>query len=262
MTEEAIEQTTEDAIVIQDPPPEEEFEQEAEKVEETQLAEGPEISDELRAKIIEKAIADGKVVDYESRFKPIYGALKNTERELEASRRQAPSEVKEINPGGPKPKLDDYENYEDFTEAMTDWKMKGYHAEQQKQEAKRRQEEARRNWDDQISAASAKDPQFLEKGYIPEGLVPALEGSDRLVDFAYYFGENPKEAQRLMTMNPVAAAREIGRMEAEFKAPPKKTSTTAIRTTKPITGTGVSTKSPDDMTMEEYSEWRRSGGGK
>jgi hypothetical protein len=84
---------------------------------------GDEISDEVKEKIIFEAIEAGRVVDYETRFKPIYGSLKHTERELEAIKKNAGQ------PGGQqppaelvKPKPDDFDKYDDYVEALTDYK--------------------------------------------------------------------------------------------------------------------------------------------
>lgn len=205
-----------------------------------------------------------------SRFKDVYGALKRTERELEKLRRQPETtsqqqqQSQRTDAVGPKPVADNFDTYEEYIEALTDWK-------QDQRDAARRQEEQRvrhatlqRQVDEQVSKAIAKDPKFLEKGFIPEGLVPFLEDASNLTDFAYYFGENPHEVHRIFSgdMSPYQIAREIGKLEAGFaNKPPQKSQTKAPDPTKPVGSKETPAKNPEDMTTAEWIAMRNKAEG-
>jgi hypothetical protein len=229
---------------------------------------GDEISDEVKEKIIFEAIEAGRVVDYETRFKPIYGSLKHTERELEAIKKNAGQ------PGGQqppaelvKPKPDDFDKYDDYVEALTDYKtdikLREFSGKQTKeQSADLKEKEAQDNWDNQVTKALAKDPEFIEKSYIPIAMVNAglLSDTEHLADFAYYFGKNPVEAQKIMAMPIIQAAREIIKLETQFKEPPPKIITNAPGNTRPLTGSTAVGKKPEDMSFAEHVAWRKAGG--
>ncbi len=196
-----------------------------------------------------------------SRFKEVYGTMKHLERELDKVKSSGATVTQPAKSEG-KPREDDFENYSDYVEALADWKVEQREQNRLKDQTKVEEEDRQRKWDEKISAGLAKDPNFATKGYIPQGLVPILSDSDHVVEFAYYFGDRPEEARRLLNMSPVAAAREIGRLEASFKMPKPKTQTSAPGPTVPLKGSGASTthKKPEDMTMAEYKEWRAGGG--
>lgn len=227
------------------------------------------ISDELKEQIIADAIESGRVVDYETRFKPIYGSLKHTEREL-AEIRKGSSAASGHAGSSPdkdpvKPKPDDFESYDDYVEALTDYKTEikiRDFSNKQKQQAHtaKTQETINKKWDEQLTKAIAKDPDYVEKAYIPMAMIELLQDTEHLADFGYYFARNPAEAQRIMAMSTVQAAREIIKLENQFKEPPAKTQTKAPANTKGLDGTTIISKDPKDMTMAEYEAWRATGG--
>ena len=208
---------------------------------------------------------DPEVVPY-YRFKEVYGALKRTERELESAKGSTGRAAEQITSTWPKPKSSDFEDYDQYIEALTDWKTDQVEVRRSRESQEVRQEQSKRQWDMQVAEAVAKDPNFTERGYIPQGLVASLEGTEKLVDFAYYFGENPGEAQRILAMPALAQAREIGKLEAGFaikqNVTPRKITTNAPAPTKPVGNkdTVAVSKPPDDM--EEYAQWRKAGGGR
>lgn len=87
--------------------------------------------------------------------------------------------------------------------------------------------------------------------------------SDKAADLTYWLGKNPTEAQRLSTMfarNPIAAAMELGRIEAGLNRPKPRTQTTAPDPVTPARGTARATPDPAKMSAEEYRKWREAGG--
>lgn len=238
--------------------------------EDEQTAEGEEtgtISDEQRQRIIDEAIETGQVVDYETRFKPIYGALKHAEREITGLKKGKPGEEnqsrsREISTA-PRPKPEDFETQEAYEDAVTDWRIEQRERTQQAQSEDERQQEIEREANRKIDDAIAKDPDFLDKTYIPEGLAPALIGRDNLIEFAYYFGAHPEEAQKILRMPQAERVYELGVLSTKLNAQPPQKKPKQIASTSPSKGKTVTTeKNPEDMTPDEYKQWREGGGGK
>ena len=205
-----------------------------------------------------------EMVEY-SRFKEVYGQLKRTQREVERLKAgdQEQKPLSSTQPTDGKPNVDDFNDYESYIEALTDWKLAERDNVAAKEREKEQHEAIQKKWDDQVSAAVVKDPDFLEKGYIPVPLVPLLAETDKLAEFAYYFHENPGEAHKLLSMSQIQAAREIGMLEAGFKSsPPQRTKTKAPKPTSGVIGAETPKKNPQDMSYEEYKAWRKTGGGK
>lgn len=90
-------------------------------------------------------------------------------------------------------------------------------------------------------------------------MVEAMMDSDKGPEIAYFFGKNPEEARRISTLSPLAAVREIGRLEMKLSASPTPRNVTqAPEPIIPIDGANAnaSGKDPKDMTMEEYAASR------
>ena len=83
--------------------------------------------------------------------------------------------------------------------------------------------------------------------------------SDVAAHLAYHLGKNPTEAIRLSQLGPLAMAREVAALEAQFLAPKPKTVSTAPAPIRPVTPAGTAMKDPDSMTNEEYRAARRAG---
>lgn len=83
--------------------------------------------------------------------------------------------------------------------------------------------------------------------------------SDIPHDLAYHLGKNPEQARALSNMNPVQAAREIGRIEARLSLPKAKTQSTAPDPINPVRGNARTPKNPDGMSPQEYRAWREAG---
>lgn len=81
--------------------------------------------------------------------------------------------------------------------------------------------------------------------------------SERGPEVAYHLATHREELQRIQGMEPLARAREIGRIEAMLAAPKPKTVTQAPKPV-PTVGGGSSkaTKDPDKMTPDEWLKWR------
>ncbi len=139
-------------------------------------------------------------------------------------------------------------------------------AEAQREQARQMAELERRTQE-----VRARHPDFDEviasAGHIrvPQHVNEAVLTSPHSADIMYLLASDQAELARISALPPLAAAREIGRLEAKASstAAPKAKPNAVIRKPAapapiaPVTARGPSTvKRPEDMTYEEYSAWR------
>jgi hypothetical protein len=170
-------------------------------------------------------------------------------------------------PSGPdaKPRLDQFETIEDYSEAVADWKFDQRLAQR---EQAQRQSTAQTTFDERATAVRAKFADFDD--VIGDRTLPisptmaeVIRGSDHGPEVAYHLGQNRSEASRIASLSPLMQAAELGRIAATFAAKP--TASPKVPPPPPpksVNGiaSGVS-KDPGDMSMSEYSAWRKAGGG-
>jgi hypothetical protein len=170
-----------------------------------------------------------------------------------------------------KPQLDSYEDYEQYNEALVDWKFNQRDAQQvvnnQAESEARAKQERIDGFEQRASTFRAKQADFDEVARSPEishvyGQAPHLadivESSEAGPEIAYYFGNNPDIAANIASMSPYQAAIEVGKLEAKVTTAPKPKNITQAPT--PITPVGgghdPAEKKVEDMTPEEYKVWR------
>lgn len=85
----------------------------------------------------------------------------------------------------------------------------------------------------------------------------AIVASDYRSDILYFLGTHVKEAERIASLNPVLAVKEITKIEARFAARKKSNITKAPKPLNPLQGNkGSATNSdPGKMGMDEFSNW-------
>jgi hypothetical protein len=166
-----------------------------------------------------------------------------------------------------KPNIDDFDSDELFYEALTDWKIDirdaKTKAESKKTKAKKTEQEL-----DDVEAGRIKEiHKTFGKGAekyddfdvvikdleVPTSTLSVFKSLENAVDVAYYLGNNPDEADDLKEMDAARAGAELQRISIKIK--PKKT-TSAPKPIKPVSTTGESVKSLDEMGMAEYNKTR------
>ena len=166
-----------------------------------------------------------------------------------------------------KPVPAQYENYDEYIDALTDWKLEQRDnvtkAATVKQEQKNRQEA----FFNKIDKAKEKHPDFDEVARKPpqdggptinQPMYETLMDCEHAADIAYYLGQNVEESRRIGSLPPLAAAREIGKLEAQFAGPtppPQKSTTKAPAVTKPVSGKETLPKKWDNMTEDDAEEF-------
>lgn len=195
-----------------------------------------------------------------------------------------------------KPTVDDFNDYAEFVEALTDWKAgervrKELDADRQRQQEGRRQEVRSEGWGKSVEVAKATHADFetvlgASTVYIAEHVVDLLQESEVGGSIMYHLAKNPGEADKLNNMTPKRAAIYMGRLETQVEVNPQSASqeppkegdavpavepppvvekpkaktTTAPAPVKPSGSNSSSEKPLKDLPMDEYVERRKKQG--
>lgn len=198
-------------------------------------------------------------------------AERKSQREIQALRaefEQLKAPQQEVPQG--KPTLDKFDSYDEFTEALTDWKIEQREvAREQKakeEEGNKQRTELQKSFASKADKFRAETPDYddviseIADVELSEATAISVIESDLAAQLTYYFGQNPDELDRINNLSPLATAREIGKLEAKLSSAPVKQvkQSTAPDPIKPI-GASKATVTPDatKMTDEEWDKWDR-----
>lgn len=194
------------------------------------------------------------------------------ERELEARQRQPEPAKQEPDAPQGKPTIDQFQSYDEYVEALTDWKTdQKLAAREQAAEAKKTQSTQQaehqalyERHQQQVTDGRGKYSDFDEKVMdnpdlpITPSMVKALAESDAGADIAYYLADHLEEAADIASMSPTRQAIALGRIEAKLASkPPAKTVSAAPA---PVGsqlngGASPSKADPSKMTDAEWAKW-------
>jgi hypothetical protein len=163
------------------------------------------------------------------------------------------------------PALADFERSEDYEEARTRYVVEKAKwdllQELEAHRARETQGEIERRYRARMAAAAGSDPELLEienDTTLPVSLPMALaiKESEAAPQVLRYLSTHRDEALRISRMNPIAAAREIGRIEAgASNAPPQqpRTVSQAPEPVRPVGGTKGSIETDDErVPIDEF----------
>lgn len=207
--------------------------------------------------------------------------LKEENERLKSSASQSPKPVEEALglPAKPTPEQfsKDGKTYEDYLEALVDWKEKvrsiqAEHAKNQeaKQEQDRKVKETFDSYNARVGEFREAHDDFDEVVgrddiQIPQSVQLAVVELDNGPEVAYYLGKNPEVCEQLMELSPLRAVARIGVIAASLdggNAPApaaKKLSSSAPAPIKPVGGAATkSSVRPGDMTLAQYRKWHAS----
>lgn len=173
---------------------------------------------------------------------------------------------------GPEPKADQYEDPNDYIAAKAAFEADRRAIARQKiaieRGAKTSQTEtvqAKQNLFRERTIALADrypdiEAKVLKDTSLPisQAMAEVMMDSERGPEIGYYLSGRPDEARRITQMQPLQAARELGRIEATLDSPKPRTETKAPPPVPTVrTGVTKSVKDPDKMPVDEWVAYER-----
>ena len=134
--------------------------------------------------------------------------------------------------------VDQFETTEAYAEALALQKAEELVA---KRDAAKHQSQVLESYHEKEEEARGKYDDFEQVAYNPKltitgVMAETIQSSDVGPEIAYYLGSNPKDADRISRMSPLAQAKEIGKIEAKLASdPPVKKTTSAPAPISPVT---------------------------
>lgn len=180
--------------------------------------------------------------------------------EREQANRQSEQQVMKA---APTASVDQFESPEAYAEALAYQKAEELLA---KREAAKQQSAVLESYQEREEAARDKYDDFEQVAYNPklpitDVMAQTIQSSDIGPELAYYLGSNPKDAERISRMTPLAQAKEIGKIEAKLASdPPVKRTTSAPAPISPVTARSsgapaYDTTDPRSIKTMSDSQW-------
>lgn len=187
-----------------------------------------------------------------------------------AARQQEPEQATQH-----RPRPEQFDDYDAYVEALADWKTEQkleqrIAMEQQalvRYQQQQQEDTLTRTFQERAKAAAAKYPDFADVAFSDE--VPVSDAMRAVIleseagpDLAYWLGSNPQEAERIAQLPAIAAARELGRIEASLAAAaqpkPQPRVTRAPEPIRPVTAAAKTAPNIlDDNFANDYTAWER-----
>ena len=211
---------------------------------------------------------------FQKRVQKLSAELQRERAEKEAlksllAERTPPRTVETVKYDVAKPRIDDFASYDEYTEALTDWKVDQRLAAEEAKQAKKQQQKAEqqieRDWPTKIADAAAKYADFEDvvinnDTELTEEAIKQIKRSDIGGDVLYYLGKNPDAVERLMEMSGEAVAREIGRIEGRLESSSSATPAKVVTSAPKPLGTPKGKTAPSgfhsEMSYQEFKQWR------
>lgn len=176
------------------------------------------------------------------------------ERTQKAAQPEAPTEL---------PSADAFESTEAYAEALAERKA---HELLARREAEKQQTATLDAYHDREEEARTKYDDFEQVAYNPnlritDVMAETIRTSDIGPEVAYYLGQNPKDADRISRLPPLAQAKEIGKIEVKLASdPPARRTTSAPDPIRPVaarnaTNPAYDTTDPRSVKSMSTSEW-------
>lgn len=177
----------------------------------------------------------------------------------------------------PKPASSEFATYDEYVEALSDWKAGQKVATALAQRAEGAATTARaETFEERVSQARSRMSDFdtvvgKSSVEVASHIRESILDSDRGPELAYHLAKHPQEAQRLSSMHPLQAARELGRLEASFDTPAPAEPAEPAAAARPVTnappptrpaasGRTAPTTDPRRMSVDEIKAQLKAGG--
>ena len=188
--------------------------------------------------------------------------LAREQRKWEREQAQRSAET-QIVKAAPTASADQFESPEAYAEALAYQKAEELIA---KREAAKQHSAVLESYQEREEAARDKYDDFEQVAYNPklpitDVMAETIQSSDIGPELAYYLGTNPKDAERISRMSPLAQAKEIGKIEAKLASdPPEKRTTSAPAPISPVTARSsgspaYDTTDPRSIKTMSDSQW-------
>lgn len=204
-----------------------------------------------------------------SRFNEVYYQKKKAEKELAEMRERqaqtAPVSVDESN----KPRLEQFDyDEEKYNDALLDWKLEQRDKQNNARQQQAQQQQKFHDFGMKQQRYMQKNPQYQQLAaqadaagvQFNEPLVEMILNSDTGVQIHHHLLSNPDKLERLNSGNPLAAMRELVRLENTFSKQKPKPVTKAPDPITPSGGGARDSKPGNDrlgkMSPQEYYEYR------
>lgn len=202
--------------------------------------------------------------------------LKSENEEL---RQRLEAVEKQVQPQQPrKPRFDDFDTVADYESALekyvSDQKTYELSAQQRQDQEKQRQEreiqERNKNAQNWHSKAKEQEPLFddfwgaindplfstIVNQYSPD-IINLIWSSENGPALSYHLAKNIDEAEKIASLPPILAARELALLESRLDLPKPKTISNAPDPVKPAGTKSTIGKDPSQMTEKEFADWRK-----
>lgn len=164
------------------------------------------------------------------------------------------------------PKIEDFQDFESYLnarDAFLTQKLKGetiaeYEQRQQAERAERERQKTLDTYQKRVAQAVKELPDFDDVVYRPDVTISdvmahTIMESDAGPKVAYYLGTHPDEAERIADLSPVAAIKELTRIEDKLS---KTKATNTPPPTNPVGSRAKAEKDPSDMSLPEFIKYR------
>ena len=167
--------------------------------------------------------------------------------------------AKAADPG--KPVAANFDTYEQYVEALTDWKLEARDALRAAVDAKANQAQVVKT---QVDAARARhddyDQVVTDQVPISPAMAEVLVASDHGAEVAYFLGSNPDEAARIAILSPARAGAELAKIESGLnlstETKPKTAQSKAPTPPRTLNGSGGNADAePDPKDFQKWNKW-------
>lgn len=192
-------------------------------------------------------------------------AERKTEREIAKLREELlrnQEQAKPVLKADDRPTLDQFDSYDEYTLALADWrfdqKQKEIAEQQSKQSEERRKAELAEKFEDKVTAFKETKPDFnsvveeIADMPLTQAVYESVADSDKAGELLYHFGKHPEVLERLNRLSPIQAAREIGKLEAQFATTPTPKTSKAPNPVTPVSSRSSDTSLSDNLSTAEW----------
>ena len=247
--------------------------EELQQSEQQEAAEKPEEGDEGDDQGGEEKLHEKPKRSARERINELTKRAHEAEREVQRWREAA--ERKTADPSE-KPNPDKFGSYDEYVEALADWKADQRVAESfKRRDAERSQAAEARAAEAKAQAWAERQSEFREATpdydavvgksavQIAPHVVDTLLDSESGPELAYHLAKRPETVKRINALSPLSAARELGRIEATLSNPAAPQIKPASKAPAPITPVRSSAPAAVDLAsanMDQYIAARRKQG--